>query len=416
MAVVRITTTRQRDLQPLGTAGQTVVESWSVLSSLLTRELSPKHAALLAEPVVDTARGETDWYGDGDGAPIQITLLDPQLRAEVEAERARLEQDVRTLAARKRADTREGERFLGEMLALALSVPGEAHVYALGRQPVLVAWGHAPAGGTPEQVALTGFTPAAPLPMTILPPPRLPGVASLIRRFLLPAILASLLLPLAALLLVWLDPFGWYVVPPAECHVAPGQLALLGTLHDEMDKEATLRAQLADVTEDAGRRHLQCPPIVVQAPPPPTPPPQPPPPPPPRSADADRAAERGGHSGKLQIILAWEDRNDLDLHVMCPGGAEISFNTKNACGGQLDVDANGDSRTANASPVENVFFEQPAPGTYTVVVDPYAMRVGVDSAFRVTIRRDGQPDKVIRGVAHNGQRRQMVTRVEITPP
>lgn len=129
-----------------------------------------------------------------------------------------------------------------------------------------------------------------------------------------------------------------------------------------------------------------------------------------------RATERGAHGGKLQIILAWEDRNDLDLHVICPGGAEISYLTRNACNGHLDVDANGDTRTATASPVENVYFDNPAAGTYRVIVDPYVMRVGVESRYRVTIRREGEDDKVIEGVAHNGQRSQPVTEVEVPPP
>jgi hypothetical protein len=405
MAIIRIATTRQRDFRPLGTAGQFAVESWSVLTTLLRRELSPAHAALFAEPVVDAARGETDWYADGDGAAMSIGLADPAVQSGAATERQRLEQDIRGLAARKRAARDESERFLGDMLELALSVPGQDQVYVLGTRPVLVAWGHAPAGGATEQVVLTGLSDAAPVPMTILPPPRLPAVVSQLRRWLLPALLASFLLPLLALLLLLFDPFGWYAVAAPQCHVAEGQPALLAALRDAAGVEATLRAALAQVTEEAGRRHLQCPPIQVQAAPPPVPP----------SSDVQRAEQRGAHTGKLQIILAWEDRNDLDLHVFCPGGEELSFNKRQSCGGELDVDANGDYLTANVSPVENVYFTDPAPGIYRVVVDPYAMRVAVDSPFRITIRRDGEPDRVIQGTAHNGQHGQVVTQVEVAP-
>jgi hypothetical protein len=239
--------------------------------------------------------------------------------------------------------------------------------------------------------------------MIILPPPVLPAAASLLRRWFLPALFAALLLPLCALLLLVFDPFGWYAVGAAQCRVAEGQLTLLAALDSATDHEAVLRAQLAQVTADAGRRHLRCPPIRVQAPP--TPP----------SEDVQRAADRGAHSGKLQIILAWEDRNDLDLHVVCPAGGEISFNSRQACGGQIDVDANGDARTATASPVENVYFDDPAAGTYRIVVDPYAMRVAVDSRFRITIRRDGEPDKVVEGTARNGVHNQTVTQADVAP-
>jgi hypothetical protein len=407
MAVIRIATTRQRDFRPLGTAGQIAIDSWSVLTTLLARELSPAHAALFAEPVVDAARGETDWYAEGDGSPVPIGLADPGVRETALNERARLEQGIRGLAARKRSAPDESQRFLGDMLELALSIPGNDQVYVLGNRPVLVAWGHAPSGAAPERVALTGQSAAPPVAMAILPPPRLPATVSRLRRWLIPALLASLLLPLLALLLLFLDPFGWYAVAAPQCHIAPGQPALLAALRDAADQEATLRAALAQVTDEAGRRHLQCPPIHVQAPA--TPAPAPP------SGDVKRAEERGAHTGKLQIILAWEDRNDLDLHVLCPDGSEISYNTRQSCGGELDVDANGDARTAGASPVENVFFQEPAAGVYRVLVDPYAMRVAVDSPFRITIRREGEPDRVITGTAHNGQHGQEVTQVEVAP-
>jgi len=48
--------------------------------------------------------------------------------------------------------------------------------------------------------------------------------------------------------------------------------------------------------------------------------------------------------GAVAISLMWDNRsptkkNDLDLHVVCPSGAEIYFgNRSSACGGELDVD------------------------------------------------------------------------------
>ena len=412
MAIIRITTTRQRDFQPLGTAGQTAVEAWSVLSTMVSRELSPAHAALFAEPVIDAMRGETDWYTEGDSPPIPISLADPTVRAAVLDEKARLERDIRGLAVRKRSATEEGDRFLGEMLGLALSIPSDAQIYMTENRPVLVAWGHAPAGGSPEQVQLVGLSQRAPLPMTILPPPVIPTAVSLLRRWLPLSLLAALSLVMLALLLLLFDPFGWYNVIAPQCRVAEGQPALLAVLRQEAERESALRAQLAQITDEAGQRHLRCPPIVVQAPPPqPSQQPQQPP-----SPDAQRATERGAHQGKLQIILTWEDRNDLDLHVQCPGGHEIYHAARSSCGGQLDVDANADTNTATATPVENVFFSDPPPGPYRVIVDSFAMRVAVDSRFRVTIRREGKPDQVVEGVAQNGQHRQVVTEFEIAPP
>ena len=129
-----------------------------------------------------------------------------------------------------------------------------------------------------------------------------------------------------------------------------------------------------------------------------------------------RAQRQGAQSGKLQVILAWDDRNDLDLHVVCPDGLDINFIRRRACGGTLDVDANGDMHHLTPTPIENVFFTEPQPGRYRVVVDPYGMRERAASPFRVTIRRDGQPDQVVTGTAQNGQRNRAVTDFTVGPP
>ena len=155
------------------------------------------------------------------------------------------------------------------------------------------------------------------------------------------------------------------------------------------------------LADDAGRRRLQCRPIVTPAP---LPTPRP-------NTDEQRAQERGAQRGKLEIILAWDDRNDLDLRVICPNGRDFigyeyipqrPIDHPRACGGTRDVDANGDANTATATPVENVFFADPAAGRYRVTVFSFAMRVSQSSHFRVTVRREGQPDQVFTGTALNG--------------
>ena len=85
----------------------------------------------------------------------------------------------------------------------------------------------------------------------------------------------------------------------------------------------------------------------------------------------DRVEREGGASGAVQISLAWEDRNDLDLHVFTPSGERIYFNKRRSeCGGELDVDMN--ARPTSTTPVENVVWkEQPPSGTYRIGVHFY---------------------------------------------
>ena len=84
-----------------------------------------------------------------------------------------------------------------------------------------------------------------------------------------------------------------------------------------------------------------------------------------------RVEREGGDSGVVQISLAWDDYNDLDLHVFCPSEERLYFNNrKSACGGVLDVDMN--VRPVSAQPVENVVWQAGAPlGTYKVGVHFY---------------------------------------------
>jgi hypothetical protein len=93
---------------------------------------------------------------------------------------------------------------------------------------------------------------------------------------------------------------------------------------------------------------------------------------PPENDDLDERLEReGGKTGAVQVSLAWDDYNDLDLHLFCPSGERIYFNNKESdCGGELDVDMNVKPVSNNA--VENVVWPRnPPKGTYKVGVHFY---------------------------------------------
>jgi len=93
---------------------------------------------------------------------------------------------------------------------------------------------------------------------------------------------------------------------------------------------------------------------------------------PPENDDLDQRLQReGGKTGAVQVSLAWDDYNDLDLHLFCPSGERIYFNNKKSdCGGELDVDMNVKPVSNNA--VENVVWpKNPPKGTYKVGVHFY---------------------------------------------
>jgi hypothetical protein len=104
----------------------------------------------------------------------------------------------------------------------------------------------------------------------------------------------------------------------------------------------------------------------------------------------ERVKNAGGNvAGDLCCRLAWSNYDDLDLHMIEPGGHEISFWQKGPSlkGGRLDVDMNAGSGKTR-EPVENIFYADRrtmTEGVYTLVVHQYNQRETKDVGFDVEI-------------------------------
>jgi hypothetical protein len=89
-----------------------------------------------------------------------------------------------------------------------------------------------------------------------------------------------------------------------------------------------------------------------------------------------RLKREHAQSGDVQISLMWNNRNDLDLHVIDPNGEAIFYKHRKArSGGELDVDMNADPRRGlSDQPVENVYWPAGAAptGNYKVFVNYYS--------------------------------------------
>lgn len=428
-----IATTLNRDLLAQGVGGQLAVQHWEQLTQYLRRALSPRHAALFAEPNPDPERGSIDWYAPGQGAAVPLPLLDPDAQQAALAALMPMVAEIQAAAAKLRDSANEGDRFLGELLRLALEIPDQSAIRVRDGQAVLAPWGHTAAGAGAMRELLVRMMPQPVAPMAMV---TAPAAAAAAGARVWPWLLAVLLLLLALLLALWLlwrDPFGWFATPQAQCVARQGHAASLDVLREEEAREGALRGELARIVAEAGERRLLCrapeppppppAPRPVRPPEPPTrPPPQPQPPqqPPPqdqqRNTDLDRADRQGARRGRTQVILAWDDRNDLDLAVICPNGQRIDFRNRAACGGALDIDRNATGGPLTRTPVENIVFEQnPAPGTYRIVVDYFDRADGPRTPYRVTIRQEGQPDRVITGTAQEGVRDRVVGEFTVPP-
>jgi hypothetical protein len=92
--------------------------------------------------------------------------------------------------------------------------------------------------------------------------------------------------------------------------------------------------------------------------------------------------------------LAWNNFDDLDLHMIEPNGNEIYFRDRESytTGGMLDVDMNA-GRGTTRSPVENIFYKSKSKmkeGVYKLVVNQWASRETSDIGFEVNIDFMGQ--------------------------
>jgi hypothetical protein len=124
-----------------------------------------------------------------------------------------------------------------------------------------------------------------------------------------------------------------------------------------------------------------------------------------------RLAMAGAKTGSIQISLAWNNVNDLDLHVVAPSGERVYFAfPRSNCGGHLDVDMNAGGRQSN-KPVENVYWPRngaPA-GAFQVFVNYFNKHDTVDeTAFELHVLVDGVK-KSYKGTIRHGDSAALVT-------
>lgn len=101
-------------------------------------------------------------------------------------------------------------------------------------------------------------------------------------------------------------------------------------------------------------------------------------------------------TGDVQILLSWDNYNDLDLACIDPSNEPVWFkNKRSASGGRLEIDMNvnyPDSKT----PIENIFWPSGgAPnGTYNVYLVYYKKHENIDETpYKITVKYGGKTEE-----------------------
>ena len=384
MSETLIARTFAEGLRPLGASAQ---RNHALITDAVAARLSPAHALLFCEPVTTPDGVATDWYAQARGAVRRLDEIGPE---EGEAARRRLGElvgDILSIADEFEAGGSETDRRLAEALRNATEVPDGNAIWLVGDQPVLVTWSHSRDIDKAPRGIIRTFIPAKPPP----PPPLRPAPDPVIVETREPLTFRDVLwwfgwLVLAALVF-WVF---WLLVAPCALR-GPGFLAidacpssLASEIRAETDQRASLEDRVAMLERDLARTGRAC----GSGPPPDEEP----------GDVVETVMDEGGEIGAVNVILSWPGTADLDLWVECPSGRKIKHSNTQACGGELDIDAN--NALAMDSPVENIVFAvAPESGSYGVTVDLYSLKAETPESvipFTVVIIIDGEE------TVHNG--------------
>lgn len=341
------------------------------LVETLERHLGAQYATLLARRD-SLPQDRLSWWVAGVERPVPLTTLAPAEQVKLRVRLEEMRAAVTGLADKLQKDGSETDRETADALRKALIVPGDRSIWSLNGQPVLIEWGYEFEDEQERIAALEkqGGPRKRGLAATVAPAVATSAPAKPQLAPILPKVEAS---RVPWYLLAWL-PFillmtgiFWLLLKSCSISFLPFldrcDHTITGNLDALDDENRTLRDQIRAAELEGARKQADC----TRAPPAP---PQPAPKPPEPTEGQDRVKDAGGKTGKLEVTLTWNTTDDLDLHVVCPGGTINHMEQTSCSGGHLDIDRNAGATVSD--PVEHVVWAQnPPPGEYKVQVKMY---------------------------------------------
>ncbi|WPJ72219.1 hypothetical protein DEEACLCL_00202 [Salmonella phage CRW-SP2] len=115
-------------------------------------------------------------------------------------------------------------------------------------------------------------------------------------------------------------------------------------------------------------------------------------------------AAGGNVDGYLRVSLAWNNDDDLDLHMFDPSGVRTYFHNRKGYSAELDIDMNGlGGMSKTREPVENIIFTDERrllDGVYRFDVNNFSQRETIDQGFTIEVEYKGE----VKRFSHAGLR------------
>ncbi len=428
-----VTPTEKFDIRFIN--GQPVFDLREQIINILTQDAkSEVFREFFAEPIVNHSKGEISWYSHGSGTVRSFAELGKDERHRV-ADAVRVIDQKLKGSAERLSKASPQSAWLGDAMRSMLMVPDLEHsLFFVGDKPVLSQWGCVPFGSDPSKFDMVNqrwdfvvrdastalpAAPQPPLPAVEPPaaaapppepqpappepplppsdPPAPPPSSEPLPPAARPFDWRSLLPWLLALLLLLLLLLGLYLHFFYRFH------ALVPTYGIEIERQ---RGEIDRLWGEIETRSRQCPAPVppvdfsagpdLRVTPPAVPPVNP-------GDVTGRLNENNVTAGEdVNISLAWNTSDDLDLLVIEPNGEPIFHKKRSSTsGGHLDIDKHASCRVLTPKPIENISWNTPPPaGAYVIQITRFS-DCGNGSAqvpFTVVVSQKNQPDQTFQGV------------------
>ncbi|MBY3432987.1 hypothetical protein HFN89_02185 [Rhizobium laguerreae] len=412
----RITTTSLVGLREIGTPAE---RSLPRVQEVMRRALQGSVGLVLAEPIPRSDGRGIDWYTEHEEPLTRLNSLPPE---QADYYRGRLRADIATMSAATAEYEARGDkaaRATASALRAAMTYPGDDHVWLAGDiasgkvDIILTSWGYDTNVDTPplppdiQKPGVSIVEPGngdgaggpdlPPVQATRRPSDWRRGVASFLwlLAVLLPLAIGWLLIPACGLRVPFTDQYVFGRGDGLYCRQLPNPQMVAGT-----GETQRLTTEVAALSDKVRTKIAECVQTAL-------------------AEDVKRLPDGTTiDPNETSVSLTWNNRNDLDLYIVCPDGARVPLGDRR-CGFRHEVDMNRGGTELVSNPVEYIRRESQdlKPGTYRIEVVYFANNDHTPDAtdFTVTMRSDGKKPREIHGSTSSNEPPSSVQQKEVIP-